>query len=334
MNLPRISIITPSFNQGNFLEETIDSVLSQNYTNLEYIIIDGGSTDNSVDIIKRYDKHLTFWVSEKDNGQSHAINKGLKRSTGTILSWLCSDDLYEPQTLNKVAGYFQEDSNIQFIHGKSIVFGKGQPVIKGADAHDLHLRYFAHMPFPQPSSFFSRTVVDNLGFLNESLHYGMDFDLLIRVALNYNIKQVPDIFSKYRLHDESKSVSQLQHFLNDWIKVFSKCARTISLQKEYIEILNELNMYHTGEDIYSSSKSFNLSEKKKITLLFLENLLHVYYELLDLNQSGKICKAIKILDSHYYYNYGIHSIHTKTKFLNKSALKLLRKIYRKKHSSN
>jgi len=100
---PKISIITPSFNQGKYLEETIFSVLGQNYPNLEYIIIDGGSTDNSVDIIKKYENQLTYWISEPDNGQSHAINKGFMKATGGILAWLNSDDMYLPGVLDYVA---------------------------------------------------------------------------------------------------------------------------------------------------------------------------------------------------------------------------------------
>src|SRR3990172_6693239 len=108
MNYPKISIVTPSFNQDQYLEETILSVINQNYPDLEYIIIDGGSTDNSIDIIKKYEKHLTFWVSEKDKGQCDAINKGLKKCTGDIFNWLNSDDHYFPGTLQKVAESFSQ----------------------------------------------------------------------------------------------------------------------------------------------------------------------------------------------------------------------------------
>src|SRR5258707_6129118 len=100
---PRISVVTPSFNQGAYLERTICSVLDQKYPNLEYLVIDGGSTDESVEIIKRYERHLTYWVSEPDTGQSNAINKGFARTTGTILAWLNSDDRYLPETLGAVA---------------------------------------------------------------------------------------------------------------------------------------------------------------------------------------------------------------------------------------
>jgi glycosyltransferase involved in cell wall biosynthesis len=110
MSTPKITIITPSYNQAEFISQTIDSVLSQNYSNLEYIIIDGGSTDGSVDIIKRHQKYLSYWTSEKDDGQSHAINKGLKIATGEIVNWLNSDDYLEPHALNVVADAFSNNT--------------------------------------------------------------------------------------------------------------------------------------------------------------------------------------------------------------------------------
>jgi glycosyltransferase involved in cell wall biosynthesis len=125
-NNPKITIITPSFNQGKYIERTIQSVLSQDYPNLEYIIIDGGSTDQTVDIIKKYERHLKYWVSEKDNGQSHAINKGLKYATGDIINWLNSDDYLEPQALNVIAESFNSDIDIfcgyaNLIYDKNII---------------------------------------------------------------------------------------------------------------------------------------------------------------------------------------------------------------------
>src|SRR5262245_38608843 len=143
MALPRITVITPSFNQGAFIESTIQSVLNQNYPNLEYFVIDGGSTDNSVDVIRKYESAITYWVSEKDSGQSEAINKGLKRAGGEIISWLCSDDLYVPEALQKVAALFQKHADSVMIHGKSVLFDERErETVKGAEEIDLHLRYF------------------------------------------------------------------------------------------------------------------------------------------------------------------------------------------------
>src|SRR5690606_28750520 len=122
-NLPKISIITPSYNQSNFLEETILSVINQNYPNLEFFVIDGGSTDHSVEIIKQYENKIDFWVSEKDNGQSHAINKGFKRATGTIITWLNSDDVLTPGILHKIAEKFSQlPDDVGLIYGGTTLF--------------------------------------------------------------------------------------------------------------------------------------------------------------------------------------------------------------------
>ena len=117
ISYPKISIVTPSFNQGKYIEQTILSVINQNYPNLEYIIIDGGSTDETVNIIKKYEPWITYWVSEPDRGQSHAINKGIEKCTGHIFNWLNSDDWYEPNTLFDVASGFNSDKSIQFVSG-------------------------------------------------------------------------------------------------------------------------------------------------------------------------------------------------------------------------
>src|SRR6266852_3950433 len=124
---PKLSIVTPSFNQGRFLEETIQSVLDQRYEPLEYIIIDGGSTDESLEVIRRYEKHLAYWISEKDRGQVDAINKGLKRTTGDIFAFINSDDVYLPGTFAAVAEYFENHSASEWVCGDTIMFGDGCP---------------------------------------------------------------------------------------------------------------------------------------------------------------------------------------------------------------
>src|SRR5688572_6274864 len=123
----KISIVTPSFNQGQFIEETVLSVLNQNYPNLEYIVIDGGSTDQTVEVIRRYEDRLAYWASEKDRGQVHAINKGLAKSTGDIFAFINSDDVYLPETFAAVAEYFDAHPEAEWVCGDTIMFGDGHP---------------------------------------------------------------------------------------------------------------------------------------------------------------------------------------------------------------
>ena len=265
MHFPKISIITPSFNQGKYIEQTIRSVIEQHYPNLEYIIIDGGSSDNSVEIIKKYQSKITYWTSEKDTGQSHAINKGLKHATGDIVAWLCSDDLYLPGALHKVASVFHENPNTVMIHGGSILFGNGRKeIIKIADKTDLWLRYFSVIPFPQPSSFFRKKLIDEQGFLREDLHFAMDYELLIRAALHYNITSMDEIVSRYRLHKESKTVAKLESFAQEWISVFSKFIRSVEVETPYAEMLQNCDLYSIGEDKYLHTISFLQNDLKKI----------------------------------------------------------------------
>src|ERR1043165_3339789 len=148
----KISIVTPSFNQGRFLEETILSVLDQNYPNLEYIVIDGGSTDETLDVIRKYEDRITYWVSEKDRGQVHAINKGIEKTTGDIFGFLNSDDVYLPGTFKTVAEYFEGHPNSEWICGDTIMFGEGladepiQTVVPKSAAQCLSWAYTASQP--------------------------------------------------------------------------------------------------------------------------------------------------------------------------------------------
>lgn len=327
--LPKISIVTPSYNQGEFIEDTILSVLTQDYPNLEFIIIDGGSKDKSVDIIRKYERSLTYWVSERDNGQSQAINKGLSRATGEIVSWLCSDDILLPGALHKVAKTFKSETEAGLIHGKTVLFNEGKKgIVKGAEKEDLPLRYLAYIPFPQPSSFFRRNILLEQGYLEENLHFGMDYDLLIKIALNYPILQIPDVLSKYRLHEKSKSMSQLAGFAKDWVVVFSKCARTIGLSEHRLDQLRKLGLYHEGADRYETSQTFNEAEKNRVMIYFLEYQLHIYYELLELPLCEEIAKVIRDIDPQLYSSRSIDSIHFKSKNLPAYIIRTFRKIKR------
>jgi glycosyltransferase involved in cell wall biosynthesis len=207
MSLLTISIITPSYNQAAYLEQTIQSVINQNYSAIEYIIIDGGSTDCSVDVIKKYEANISYWVSEKDKGQSDAINKGLKLATGDIVCWLNSDDLFEPNTLNTIAKFFNEHAEAQFVYGDGVIFyenGKKQCSYckPGKVDHEVLSRCD---PLQQPSTFWRRKIHDEIGFIDESLYYTMDWDFFMRIALRYEMNYLPVSFSRYRIHDAHKT---------------------------------------------------------------------------------------------------------------------------------
>lgn len=214
--LPRISIVTPSLNQGQFLEETIRSVLLQGYPNFEYIIIDGGSTDNSVEIIRKYEPWLTYWVSEPDGGQSDAINKGMQRATGDILAYLNSDDLYLPNALNQVVKMFTENEHIDIIFGNRVAIdGRSEvfpPWIYYNDVLEkgfqrIRLLYW-HNYISQPAVFWKHTLTEDIGLFDNNLHLIMDYDYWVRaVKAHKNFYYMNQPLAKFRYHCSAKTPS-------------------------------------------------------------------------------------------------------------------------------
>lgn len=206
---PKLSIITPSFNQAQYLEQTILSVLDQNYEPLEYIVIDGGSTDGSVDIIKKYEDRLAYWVSEPDRGQTHAINKGLERATGDIVAFLNSDDLYLPGALAAVGRYFTEHPRLEWLCGDTLMFGNGEKdefinaTVPRTAADCLCWEYLA----PQPGMFWKRELLQD-GFA-ERWRYCFDHELYVRLLLKgRRCEHLGIPLAAYRLHAASKTVAE------------------------------------------------------------------------------------------------------------------------------
>jgi glycosyltransferase involved in cell wall biosynthesis len=205
----KLSIITPSYNQGQFLEETILSVLGQNYPNLEYIIVDGGSTDNSVEVIRRYEKHLAYWTSEKDRGQVHAINKGIERVTGDVAAFINSDDLYLPGAFNAVMDHFEKHRTCEWLCGDTIMFGEGHPTelirarVPESAAHCLSWAFKA----PQPGMFWKRELIEFK--FQEQWPYDFDCDMYTRLLLaGHSCEYLPLPLAAYRLHSFSKTVAE------------------------------------------------------------------------------------------------------------------------------
>jgi glycosyltransferase involved in cell wall biosynthesis len=210
--LPRITVITPSYNQGSFIEETINSVLSQNYPNLEYIVMDGGSADGTVEILKKYSSQLN-WISEKDRGQSHAINKGLRQATGEVIAFLNSDDVYEPGALLAVGDFFTNHPDAFWLTGWcSTINTHGQEIRKLSTLYKkfwliwrsyktlLVLDYVS-----QPATFWRREVIEKVGDFNENLHFAMDYDYSLRVGKHYKLWVLPRYLARFRVHSTSKA---------------------------------------------------------------------------------------------------------------------------------
>jgi len=280
-NYPRISIITPSFNQGNYIEETILSIICQDYPNLEYIIIDGGSSDNTIDIIKKYEKSISYWVSEPDAGQTQAINKGFRLATGDICTWINSDDLIFEGALWKVAKYFSEDKELEFIHGKGIYFddkGHQWPADKNLD--NLKIRYISHFCYDlQPSTYYRKAIFEKIGYLDESYILQMDAEFFMRIGLNCKIMKVDDLLSKFREHDLRKSNVLKDDILveKEFFKRYSKLLRSFPFTDDLIQDADAFNIYVQGDDKYPVSNNYNRAQLEQSFYIFLVIVLQGQY---------------------------------------------------------
>lgn len=251
MKYPLISIITPSYNQGQYIEQTILSVLNQTYPNLEYIIIDGGSTDNTLEIIKKYAHRLAFWESTLDSGQAHAIQKGFNRATGDIISWLNSDDLLEPHALFTVAKTFAENPNAGFIYGQCIEFSEQETFpLKLNPIDRLPARYIYEFPYAQPSCFYKRNLYTKVGGIDISLKFAMDYDLFIRFAGNTNFIRLQQELSRFRWHPASKSSTMGQIAETEKRLVFSTFLHSVEYAAG-IDLLKNLGIWLEPNKIYN-----------------------------------------------------------------------------------
>jgi glycosyltransferase involved in cell wall biosynthesis len=212
VDLPRVSIVTPSYNQAEYLEETIRSVLMQGYPNLEYFVIDGGSTDGSVEIIKKYEPWLTGWVSEPDRGQAHAINKGFAMASGEWLGWLNSDDCYTPGAIRKLL-YSARQDNADFMYGACIRFGETAaalsfPSLRIPDESAFNPRLLALIDtLDQPTTLWKQEVYNSCGPLDEDLHYAFDWDFFVKCARSYQGALCKKAIALYRIHSRNKSLT-------------------------------------------------------------------------------------------------------------------------------
>ena len=257
MQYPKITIVTPNFNKGKYLESTIKSILSQNYPNLEYIIIDGGSTDNSIDIIKKYEKYLTYWVSEPDNGMYHAIQKGFNYSSGEIMAWLNSDDMYHPKSLFTVAEIFSQYSMVNWLIGASSFYDKTGRTVKVNRS-----RYYSRYNFltgdwkwiQQETTFWRRNLWEKVNGLNHSLKLAGDFDLWLRFS-RYDKMYITDaLIGGFRMSDSEQLSDNMDEYINEvemLIKnepqsVYDKQKiNDVKIRKFIIKLISNIRVFNT-----------------------------------------------------------------------------------------
>jgi glycosyltransferase involved in cell wall biosynthesis len=228
---PKVTVITPSFNQGRFLEETIRSVVLQNYTNLEYIIIDGGSTDESVEIIRHYEPWISHWVSEADDGQADALNKGFDRASGEFLCWLNADDVIYQGFIAHRVEEFSVRPQIDMIYGDvhSGWDNDTRGVLRGEPLSFLDMLRTLRVSIPQQSSMWRKTVVDRVGGLDPRWHVVLDREFFLRIARHSRIEYIPGTCGYFRQHGTAKSVAEKTTWVTELPLMYSELFTTENL---------------------------------------------------------------------------------------------------------
>lgn len=236
---PKISIVTPSYNQVEFLERTILSVLNQNYPNLEYIIIDGGSKDGSVEIIKKYEKYISFWVSEPDNGQANALNKGFSIATGELVGWQNSDDIFLPYSFVNVANAYQQNKNIDLFFGNILFLNEIDEIIN--DLRFVPFNYYSLLyegtVLSNQAAFWKRELFEKYGFFNEKYQFCMDYEFWVRIGNNCKFHFIHEYLGGFRLHRTSKTTTIAESGLREHYSILkNKGIEYNSLQSRLLRL--------------------------------------------------------------------------------------------------
>ena len=220
---PLVTIVTPSYNQGGFIEETIKSVLAQDYPNIEYIIMDGGSTDETVDVIRKYEDRVAYWESVKDKGQTDAINKGFARANGEILAWINSDDVLYPRAVSEAAAYLTVHPDVGLVYGNCDFIDAEGAKIGSFNAKQTDLRKLeqGYVHIPQQASFWRADLWKQVGPLDDSIYFAMDYDLWVRLARVSKLVYLADSepMAAFRLHASAKSIAEDDRCWPDMIKI-------------------------------------------------------------------------------------------------------------------
>ena len=217
----RVSIVTPSYNQARFLERTIQSVLNQTYEDIEYIIIDGGSTDGSQDIIRRYEDRLAYWVSAKDKGQTEAINKGFSRASGAVMAWLNSDDTLEPQAVEQAVAALEENPKVGMVYGHGFFINANDEKIGEFPSAQTDYRRLrrGYVHICQQAAFWRADLWRKVGPLDDSIYFAMDYDLWLRLSKKTPILFINEHWANFRLHGDAKTIAEDDRCWPDMLRI-------------------------------------------------------------------------------------------------------------------
>src|SRR5574341_422297 len=250
--LPSISIVTPTLNQRHFIEATIDSVLQQGYPNLDYLVVDGGSTDGTRDLLPAYEGNLR-WISQSGTGQTAAINQGWQMASGEVMAWINSDDVYAPEALLRVGEYFQRHPEVDIVYGDCEMIDANGRFLKMYPTRRFDFVELVRSTInfiPQPATFLRRSVLEKTGLLDESLSYVMDFDYWLRAGLQHDIQYLPEKLAALRLHATAKSVAQLGKFAVELVQVYQNLFGRDDLPAEIFPVKRDAmaNIHHRAAD--------------------------------------------------------------------------------------
>ncbi len=293
LTMDKISIVTPSYNQGRFIEETIQSVVTQSYPNKEYYVFDGGSTDETPEILNRYNHQIDHWVSENDRGQSHAINKGLKMVTGDIVGWLNSDDYYAPEAFMQIAEAFKNNPEADLIYFNVRNFSQSGSTVHRHQANYPEEWFMTKVCLHQPGVFWRKSLMDRIGFLDESLHFVMDFDYWIRAYLNAKLIQIPQVVANFRLHNSSKTIDDPVELYLEKNLVIATMFHNLGADR-HLDQLRNLDLVPEGKlNDYPVSKQIAAPTLDKILSRHLINNALLINKASDYSRSEKILGHLK-----------------------------------------